>query len=42
MINYANISDINLKRKNVKLAGKKDVENGEIRYSLRSILKNIP
>ena len=42
VITYANISDINLKRKTVKSVGKKDIENGEIRYSLRSILKNIP
>ena len=41
-MSYANITDVNLKRKNVKSAGKKDKENGEIRYSLRSILKNIP
>ena len=42
VLTYANISDIKFERESVKLVSKKDIENGEIRYSLRSIFKNIP
>ena len=42
VISYANITDINLKRNGMKSCGKKDIENGELWYSIRSIFKNIP
>ena len=41
LIKYADLSDFNLVRKG-NLQIKKDYENEELKYSIRSILKNIP
>ncbi len=41
LIKYIDLSDENLHREGLPNI-KKDVENGEIRYSIRSILENIP
>ena len=34
VISYVNITDINLKRNGTKSCGKKDIENGKLRYFL--------
>ncbi len=41
LIKYIDLSDPNLKREGIKQI-QKDEDNGEIRYCVRSILKNIP
>ena len=41
MIKYIDIKDLKLKRGNIKQI-KKDEDNEELQYSLRSILENIP
>ena len=41
LIKYIDLSDPNLEREGINQI-KKDEENGEIKYSVRSILKNIP
>ena len=41
VIKYIDLSDPKLKRKNIKQI-EKDEDNNELKYSLRSILKNIP
>ena len=41
LIKYIDLSDPNLKREGIKQI-KKDEDNGEIKYCIRSILKNIP
>ena len=42
IIKYIDLSDPNLKREGIHQVNNKDNDNEELRYSIRSILKNIP